>query len=162
MRQSRLMSLVEAVANVVVGLLVAVLTQVAVFPILGLQAPRTEPAAGVGLHRGLDRPQLSPQATIRGSARMTNGVTRPTPSASAISPVARAVSAGLLTIKEIAGSYGNSRTADSNDLDDRELRSPYGSLQYQRSSYRFSHAPQKLPRGSQTRSSGAGGGFTCA
>jgi hypothetical protein len=38
MRQSRLMSLVEAVANVVVGMLVAVATQIVVFPILGLQA----------------------------------------------------------------------------------------------------------------------------
>ena len=37
MRQSRLMSLVEAVTNVVVGLLVAVATQVVVFPIFGLQ-----------------------------------------------------------------------------------------------------------------------------
>jgi hypothetical protein len=38
MRQSRLMSLVEAVANVVVRLLVAVATQIVVFPMLGLQA----------------------------------------------------------------------------------------------------------------------------
>jgi hypothetical protein len=38
MRQSRLMSLVEAVANVIVGLLVALATQVVMFPILGLQA----------------------------------------------------------------------------------------------------------------------------
>ena len=38
MRQSRLMSLVEGVANVVVGLLLAVATQVVVFPVLGLQA----------------------------------------------------------------------------------------------------------------------------
>ena len=38
MRQSRLMSLVEALANVVVGLIVAVATQIVVFPILGLQA----------------------------------------------------------------------------------------------------------------------------
>ena len=38
MRQSRLMSLVEAVTNVVVGLLVAVATQIVVFPILGLHA----------------------------------------------------------------------------------------------------------------------------
>jgi DNA methylase len=36
-KQSRTMSLVEAVANVVVGFLLAVLTQLAVFPILGLQ-----------------------------------------------------------------------------------------------------------------------------
>lgn len=33
-----MMSLVEAVANVLVGLVLAVATQVAVFPILGLQA----------------------------------------------------------------------------------------------------------------------------
>ena len=38
MRQSRMMSLVEAAANVVVGLVVAVATQIVVFPILGLQA----------------------------------------------------------------------------------------------------------------------------
>lgn len=38
MRQSRVMSLVEAVANVVVGLVLAVVTQVVVFPMLGLQA----------------------------------------------------------------------------------------------------------------------------
>ena len=37
MRQSRLMSMVEAVTNVVVGL-VAVATQIVVFPIPGLQA----------------------------------------------------------------------------------------------------------------------------
>lgn len=38
MCQPRLMSLVEAVTNVVVGFLIAVATQVVVFPILGLQA----------------------------------------------------------------------------------------------------------------------------
>jgi hypothetical protein len=38
MRQSRVMSLVEAFTNVLVGLLVAVITQLVVFPILGLQA----------------------------------------------------------------------------------------------------------------------------
>ena len=38
MRQSRLMSLVEAVTNVVVGFAVAVATQIVVFPALGLQA----------------------------------------------------------------------------------------------------------------------------
>ena len=38
MRQSRLMSLVEAVANVVVGYGVAVVTQVLVFPVFGLEA----------------------------------------------------------------------------------------------------------------------------
>ena len=38
MQQSRLMSLLEAMTNVVVGLLVAVTTQIMVFPILGLDA----------------------------------------------------------------------------------------------------------------------------
>ncbi|PJN94594.1 hypothetical protein CNY89_13585 [Amaricoccus sp. HAR-UPW-R2A-40] len=38
MRQSRLMSLVEAAANVIVGYGVAVLTQIAVFPLFGLSA----------------------------------------------------------------------------------------------------------------------------
>ena len=38
MPQSRLMSLVGAVANVVVGLVVAVATQIVAFPLLGLHA----------------------------------------------------------------------------------------------------------------------------
>jgi hypothetical protein len=38
MRQSRLMSLVEAGTNVVVGYGIAVLTQVLVFPLFGLRA----------------------------------------------------------------------------------------------------------------------------
>jgi hypothetical protein len=38
MRQTRLMSLVEAAANVLVGLVIAVATQIVAFPILGLQA----------------------------------------------------------------------------------------------------------------------------
>jgi hypothetical protein len=38
MRQSRLMSLVEAGTNVVVGYGIAVLTQMAVFPLFGLSA----------------------------------------------------------------------------------------------------------------------------
>ena len=36
--QSRLMSLAEAVANIAVGYGIAVLTQIAVFPLFGLQA----------------------------------------------------------------------------------------------------------------------------
>ena len=36
--QSRMMSLVEAITNVVVGYAVAVLTQLAVFPLFGLEA----------------------------------------------------------------------------------------------------------------------------
>jgi hypothetical protein len=37
MKQSRLMSLVESVANVIVGYGVAVVTQILIFPIFGLQ-----------------------------------------------------------------------------------------------------------------------------
>jgi hypothetical protein len=37
-RQSRMMPLVEATANVLVGLIVDVATQIVVFPIFGLQA----------------------------------------------------------------------------------------------------------------------------
>ena len=36
MKQSRLMSLVEAIANVVVGYGVAVITQILIFPVFGL------------------------------------------------------------------------------------------------------------------------------
>ena len=37
MKQSRLMSLVESIANVVVGYGVAVVTQILIFPVFGLQ-----------------------------------------------------------------------------------------------------------------------------
>jgi hypothetical protein len=40
--QSRLMSLVEAVANITVGYGIAVLTQITVFPILGIHASLRE------------------------------------------------------------------------------------------------------------------------
>ena len=42
MRQSRLMSLVESLANVLVGYGVAVITQMAVFPLFGLAVTVTE------------------------------------------------------------------------------------------------------------------------
>ena len=59
MRQSRLMSLVEAVANVVVGYGVAVLTQMLVFPLFGLRTTvRQNLAIGRDLHRRLDRAEL--------------------------------------------------------------------------------------------------------
>ena len=48
MRQSRLMSLVEAVANVTVGFGVAVLTQMLVFPLFGLRTTVPENLA-IGL-----------------------------------------------------------------------------------------------------------------
>jgi len=38
MKQSRAMSLLEALANVAVGYVVAVMTQIAVFPLFGLHA----------------------------------------------------------------------------------------------------------------------------
>lgn len=38
MRQSRLMSFVEALANVFVGFLVALMTQLLVFPLFGMEA----------------------------------------------------------------------------------------------------------------------------
>ena len=51
MKQSRLMSLVEAIANVVVGYAIAVLTQLIVFPWFGLPAralrDRTESLKGI-------------------------------------------------------------------------------------------------------------------
>ena len=42
MKQSRLMSLVESLANVLVGYVVAVVTQMAVFPLFGLAVSVTE------------------------------------------------------------------------------------------------------------------------
>jgi len=48
MRQSRVMSLVEAVANVVVGYGVAVLTQALVFPVFGI-ATSLGQNLGIGL-----------------------------------------------------------------------------------------------------------------
>ena len=47
-RQSRLLSFVEALANVAVGYAIAVLTQLAVFPWFGLPA-RLDDALGIGL-----------------------------------------------------------------------------------------------------------------
>ena len=58
MSQSRTMSLVEAMANVVVGYVLAILTQLAVFPWFGIEAALSEHLAiglvfvGVSLARG--------------------------------------------------------------------------------------------------------------
>ena len=58
MKQSRAMSLVESVANVVVGYLLAIATQLAVFPLFGIEAALGEHLAiglafvGVSLARG--------------------------------------------------------------------------------------------------------------
>lgn len=42
MKQSQTMSLIEAIANVAVGFGVAVLAQIAVFPLFGLHVPFTD------------------------------------------------------------------------------------------------------------------------
>ncbi len=58
MTQSRSMSLAEAAMNVVVGYVLAILTQLAVFPLFGLEAALSEHLAigmafvGVSLARG--------------------------------------------------------------------------------------------------------------
>jgi hypothetical protein len=66
MRQSRLMSLVEAVANVVVGYGVAVLTQVTVFPVVwASDEHEREPGDRGHLHGGLADPKLCATKGIR-------------------------------------------------------------------------------------------------
>jgi len=47
MRQSRLMSLVEVLANVLVGYLLAVATQLLIFPLFGLEATLRQ-SLGIG------------------------------------------------------------------------------------------------------------------
>ena len=64
MKQSRLMSLLESVANVVVGYGVAVAKQILIFPIFGLQTTLAEPEDGGGLHRGEHRAVLPPAACV--------------------------------------------------------------------------------------------------
>ena len=53
MRQSRSMSLVEAITNVVVGYALAVATQIVVFPWFGLQASLGENLALGGVFTGI-------------------------------------------------------------------------------------------------------------
>ncbi|MFC3118925.1 DUF7220 family protein [Jhaorihella thermophila] len=42
MKQSRAMSLIEAIANVALGYVLAIVTQIMIFPIFGLQATLTQ------------------------------------------------------------------------------------------------------------------------
>ena len=49
MKQSRLMSMVEAITNVVVGYGVAVVTQILIFPVFGLQTTLGENLAMGGI-----------------------------------------------------------------------------------------------------------------
>jgi hypothetical protein len=51
-KQSRLMSLIEAITNVAVGFLVALLTQIVVFPLFGLEVSVGEHLALGGLFTG--------------------------------------------------------------------------------------------------------------
>ena len=53
MKQSRTMSLVEAIANVSVGFGVAVLAQIVVFPLFGLHVPFTDNLAIGAIFTGL-------------------------------------------------------------------------------------------------------------
>ena len=54
MKQSRLMSLVESVANVIVGYGVAVVTQILIFPVFGLHTTLAQNLKmGARVHRGV-------------------------------------------------------------------------------------------------------------
>ena len=66
MRQSRRMSLVEAIANVVVGYCLAVLTQIVVFPIFGLQVSWRQLGDRARLHRDLPDAFVRAAKTVRG------------------------------------------------------------------------------------------------
>ena len=67
MRQSRLMSLAEALTNVAVGNGVAVATQLLVFPLFGVTTTlRENLVIGAILHRGLDPAQLYLATYVRG------------------------------------------------------------------------------------------------
>ena len=66
MRQFRLMSLAEAIANVVVGLIIAMATQLVVFPMLSLRASLAQKSeAGARLHRRLARAELPAAAAVQ-------------------------------------------------------------------------------------------------
>jgi hypothetical protein len=85
MRQSRLMSLVEAMINVVVGYGLAVWLQLLMFPLFGLE-PTLGQSLGIGhLHAGLARAQLPPGTAVRGH-RPAVGGPRPTAGPSNRSP----------------------------------------------------------------------------
>lgn len=73
MTQSRAMSLIEAATNVVVGYVLAILTQIVVFPWFGLEAALGEHLAiglafvGVSLARGYLLRRLFETIRMRGS-----------------------------------------------------------------------------------------------
>ena len=65
MKQSRAMSLVESVANVIVGYGVAVVTQILIFPIFGLHTTLAQNLKMGAVHRGQHRAVLRPAAAVR-------------------------------------------------------------------------------------------------
>ena len=66
MSQSRTMSLVESIANVLAGFGVAVAMQIAVFPLFGLRTSLTENLDdGRPLHSCVDRPVVLPAKGVR-------------------------------------------------------------------------------------------------
>ena len=72
MRQSRLMSLVEAVANVAVGYGVAVRAAAGVSAIRPGDDARADPRDRRDLHVGLAGAELRAAADVRGNPRLTN------------------------------------------------------------------------------------------
>lgn len=71
MTQSRRMSFIESAANVVVGYVLAILTQLAVFPLFGLEAALSEHLAiglafvGISLVRGYLMRRLFERISVR-------------------------------------------------------------------------------------------------
>lgn len=80
MKQSRRMSLVEATTNVVVGYVLAIATQLAVFPLFGIEAALSEHLAiggafvGVSLARGYVLRRLFEGAKSRSAGTSSRGV----------------------------------------------------------------------------------------
>ena len=79
MKQSRRMSLIEAVTNVVVGFAVALLTQIIVFPIFELQVSLADNLAigaaftGISLARSSVLRRLFEAIRVRGARTITAG-----------------------------------------------------------------------------------------
>lgn len=68
--QSRLMSLIEATANVAIGFGVAVLAQIVVFPLFGLDVPFTDNLLiGASVHRRVRAALVYDAPLVRGLAR---------------------------------------------------------------------------------------------
>jgi hypothetical protein len=70
MRQSRLMSLTEAAANIMVGYAVGILTQALVFPILGIETSLRQNLVMAALYRRLLRQQLCAAGDLRARVKL--------------------------------------------------------------------------------------------